>query len=179
MAAGFEAWRQLGGHGLQELATGMAGAAGTSAALPACLVPPDRPASAAPCVQASAPAAVCSALIALTLLPLARHRSPGHARWRSQLLAMVLLWLGPAACPAAASQSRWADRRWVHRRTCRQWPAAAQSAGSCCRCLASGLLLRLLDRDLRGRDWAWLGLGLALGLAPWPGLARLASAAAR
>jgi len=162
MAAGFEAWRQLGGHGLQELPpewlVRLAPALLSSLLVPLIgllqlrLRPGERT------------AAVCSALIALTLLPLARH---GRLAMLDgvQLLAMVLLWLG-----LLRAQRRRAKAAGLIAGGFIAGLAASGllllKAPVVLPVLASGLLLRLLDRDLRGRDWAWLGLGLALGLAP-------------
>ncbi len=116
--------------------------------------------------------ALASGAIALTLLPLARH---GRLAMLDgcQLVAMALIWWGllGAAGP---------------RRRLLAWGLVAGLAGSALLLLKAptalpvllmALVLRLLDRDLPRRSWAWLlaaiGLGLLPGLA-WHGLHALA-----
>jgi 4-amino-4-deoxy-L-arabinose transferase-like glycosyltransferase len=106
--------------------------------------------------------ALWTAVISLSLLPLARH---GHLAMLDglQLSAMATLWLGLLlAHPPGAGR-----------------PAAggllAGLAGSALLLLKApvappvllvGLALRWLDRDLDRRSWTWLLAGLALGLLP-------------
>ncbi|MCT0217774.1 phospholipid carrier-dependent glycosyltransferase [Synechococcus sp. CS-1329] len=118
-------------------------------------------------------AAVASASIALTLMPLVRHGRLAMLDG-AQLTAMALLWLGLLM---AAPRPR----------TALAGGLIAGVGGSALLLLkapvvipvlATGLLLRWLDRDLDRRAW-WrlalgLGLGLSLGLAwhGWHGLQR-------
>ena len=105
--------------------------------------------------------ALATAAIALTLLPLARQ---GHRVMLdgSQLVAIALLWWA-----LLGSMASW-------RRTL-GWGALAGLAGSALLLLkaptalpvlASALLLRALERDLRPRQWLLLALALLVGLLP-------------
>jgi len=104
--------------------------------------------------------------------PLARHGRLAMLDG-GQLLAMVCSWLGLLRAPAAASQSRWAIAVG--------FIAAGLAASALCSKRARSVLPVLgqrlaaapcLTRDLRVRDWAWLGLAWALGLALALALAR-------
>jgi 4-amino-4-deoxy-L-arabinose transferase-like glycosyltransferase len=106
-------------------------------------------------------AAVASALITLTLLPLARHGRMAMLDG-AQLTAMALVWLGMLRAG----------------RTARGALSAGLMAGLggtlllllkapvALPVLAVALLLRGLDRDLGTRSWRWLLTGLLLGLLP-------------
>lgn len=118
-------------------------------------------------------AALGSALIALTLLPLARHGRLAMLDG-TQLTAAATLWLG--LLMASPRQGR----AWLG-------GLVGGLAGSgllllkapvLLPILAIGLVLRWLDRDLPRHSWAWLLMGLGLGLLPglawhgWHGMQR-------
>lgn len=103
--------------------------------------------------------ALWTAAVALTLLPLARH---AHLAMLDglQLTAMAALWLGllrargetpllPGLLAGLAASGLLLLKA----------PVALPV-------LAVSLLLRWAERDLDGRAWRWLLLGIALGLAP-------------
>ncbi len=159
MAAGFDLWRRLGGAGIEALPPEWLVRL-VPAALSSLIVPlvaliqlqlrPRNPL-----------AAVCTAAIALTLLPLARG---GRLAMLDgvQLCAMTALWLGLLM---AGPQRRAAARGGL----------MAGMAGSVLLLLkapvllpvlATGLVLRWLDRDLACRAWRVVGLGLLVGLIP-------------
>lgn len=118
-------------------------------------------------------AAVGAAAIALTLMPLARHGRLAMLDG-AQLTAMALLWLGLLLARPRP-------------RTALVGGLIAGAGGSgllllkapvLLPVLATGLLLRWLDRDLDRQAWLRLGLGLGLGLSVgmawhgWHGLQR-------
>lgn len=118
-------------------------------------------------------AAVGAAAIALTLIPLARHGRLAMLDG-AQLTAMALLWLGLLLARPRP-------------RTALAGGLIAGAGGSALLLLkapvlvpvlATGLLLRWLDRDLDRQAWLRLGLGLGLGLSVglawhgWHGLQR-------
>ena len=106
--------------------------------------------------------ALWTAVIALTLLPLARH---GHLAMLDglQLSALVTLWLGlllaqpsrPGRLVAAGLLAGLAGSALLLLKA----PVAPPV-------LLVALGLRWLDRDLNRRSWGWLLAGLALGLLP-------------
>ncbi len=105
--------------------------------------------------------AVCSAAIALTLLPLTRHGRLAMLDG-AQLTAMVLLWLGllqSSRQPVAALRGGMVAGLAGSGLLLLKAPVVLPVLGT-------GLLLRLLDRELPARSWRWLGAGLALGLLP-------------
>ncbi len=104
--------------------------------------------------------ALCSAAIALTLMPLARHGRLAMLDG-TQLSAMALFWLGLLLADS--------------RQRALAGGVIAGLAGSALLLLkapvllpvlGTGLLLRWLDRDLPASGWRWLGAGLLLGLLP-------------
>lgn len=105
--------------------------------------------------------ALASALVALTLLPLARH---GRLVMLDGTLlsSMALLWWGLLLAQGPAPKLLLGGLL----------AGLATSALLLLKApvalpvLATALLLRWLDRDLHGRDWGWLLLALALGLLP-------------
>lgn len=106
-------------------------------------------------------AAVATALIALTLLPLARHGRLAMLDG-SQLSAMALVWLGLLGTSSARGRAL-------------RGGLLAGVGGSCLLLLkapvalpvlAVGLWLRHQDRMLGARAWRWLLGGLALALLP-------------
>ncbi|MEB3266643.1 MAG: hypothetical protein VKN13_08530 [Cyanobacteriota bacterium] len=112
--------------------------------------------------------ALATGAISLSLLPLVRH---GHLAMLdgSQLVAMVLVWLGLLAAGGGRHSSLAGGLL-----------AGAATGGLlllkapvALPVLAGAVLLRALDGELRGPDWRALVLGLALGLLPglgWHGL---------
>jgi 4-amino-4-deoxy-L-arabinose transferase-like glycosyltransferase len=106
-------------------------------------------------------AAIATALITLTLLPLARHGRLAMLDG-TQLTAMALIWLGMLSAGRSERGSFGAG-------------LLAGVGGSLLLLLkaplappvlAGALLLRRLDRDLPRRSWRWLLAGLLLGLLP-------------
>ncbi|WP_411867957.1 ArnT family glycosyltransferase [Vulcanococcus limneticus] len=116
--------------------------------------------------------ALATGAIALTLLPLARH---GRLAMLDgcQLVAMALIWWALLGAKA-------------HRPRLLRWGLVAGLGGTALLLLKAptalpvllmALGLRLLDRDLGRRDWAWLLAALAVGLLPglaWHGFHGLA-----
>jgi len=106
-------------------------------------------------------AAVATALIALTLLPLARHGRLAMLDG-SQLSAMALVWLGLLG----TGQARGSALRGGLLAGFGGSLLLLLKAPVALPVLAVALLLRLLDRMLDARGWRWLLGGLALGLLP-------------
>ncbi|MDM7938282.1 MAG: 4-amino-4-deoxy-L-arabinose transferase [Cyanobium sp. CZS 48M] len=118
-------------------------------------------------------AAVAAAAIALTLMPLVRHGRLAMLDG-AQLTAMALLWLGLLLAgprPRAALSGGLIAGAGGSALLLLKAPVVVPV-------LATGLLLRWLDRDLDRRAWLRLGLGLGLGLSlglawhGWHGLQR-------
>jgi len=159
MAAAFDLWRRLGAVGSDALPPEWLVRL-VPAALSSLIVPlvalvqlqlrPRNPL-----------AAVCTATIALTLLPLARGGRLAMLDG-AQLCAMTTLWLGLLM---ARPQRRAAARGGL-------LTGLAGSALLLLKApvllpvLGTGLVLRWLDRDLTFRAWRVVGLGLLVGLAP-------------
>lgn len=106
-------------------------------------------------------AAIATALITLTLLPLARHGRLAMLDG-TQLTAMALIWIG-ALSAGSTTGSAWGGG------------LLAGLGGSCLLLLkaplalpvlAGTLMLRVFDRDLGRRPWLWLLSGLLVGLLP-------------
>jgi 4-amino-4-deoxy-L-arabinose transferase-like glycosyltransferase len=110
--------------------------------------------------QGPAPA-LASALVALTLLPLARHGRLVMLDG-TLLTAIALLWWGLLLAQGPATKLL----RGGLLAGLATSALLLLKAPVALPVLATALLLRWLDRDLRGRDWRWLLLALALGLLP-------------
>ncbi len=116
--------------------------------------------------------ALATGAIALTLLPLARH---GRLAMLDgcQLVAMALIWW--ALLGATAPRRRLL--RWGLMAGLGGTALLLLKAPTALPVLVMALALRLLDRDLGRRDWAWLLAVIALGLLPglaWHGFHALA-----
>lgn len=118
-------------------------------------------------------AAIATALITLTLLPLARHGRLAMLDGM-QLTAMALVWLGvlqATPLPRRAFQGGLLAGLGTSLLLLLKAPVAGPV-------LAATLLLRSCDRDLAPRGWRWLVLGILLALFPgtawhaWHWLAR-------
>jgi 4-amino-4-deoxy-L-arabinose transferase-like glycosyltransferase len=110
--------------------------------------------------QGPAPA-LASALVALTLLPLARHGRVVMLDG-TLLTAMALLWWGLLLAQGPATKLL----RGGLLAGLATSALLLLKAPAALPVLVTALLLRWLDRDLGGRDWGWLLLALALGLLP-------------
>jgi 4-amino-4-deoxy-L-arabinose transferase-like glycosyltransferase len=153
-------WRQLGGAGAPALppeALLRLGPALLSSALVPLLALVQRRLLPQ---QGPAPA-LASALVALTLLPLARH---GRLVMLDGTLlsAMALLWWGLLLAQGPVSKLL----RGGLLAGLATSALLLLKAPVALPVLATALLLRWLDRDLRGRAWGWLLVALALGLLP-------------
>lgn len=106
-------------------------------------------------------AAVATALITVTLMPLARHGRMAMLDG-SQLSAMALVWLGLLGATAA----RGAALRGGLLAGCGGSLLLLLKAPVAIPVLAVGLWLRHRDRGLEARAWRWLLGGLVLALLP-------------
>jgi len=119
-------------------------------------------------------AALATALVTVTLLPLARQGRLAMLDG-SQLSAMALVWLGLLLASEQQCRSRWLGGIGAGLGTSALLLLKAPVAPAA---LAVALTLRWLDRDLSRRAWAALLGGLVLGLLPglawhgWHGLIR-------
>ncbi len=106
-------------------------------------------------------AALASAAIALTLLPLARHGRLAMLDG-SQLAAILLLWWA-ALCPTPPRRSLWWHGLVIGLAGSALLLLKAPLAVPM---LGGTLALRAWDRDLDPRQWGWLLVAVAFGLVP-------------
>jgi len=152
------------------LATGMAWCGWQPALLSSLLGAPDRPASARASRRAHR-----GRLASALNRPDPCYPAPATVAWPWLILrptaAMGVALVGLLRGPAAADQSRWADRPVFHRRTCRRVALLLLNERRSGLAVLPRLLLRLLDAIFASRPRA---LGLAWGWRwawplAWPG----------